>query len=115
MARNDYAEIKLHVTWHIKESAPVLEPKVEAIVYHYLPGKCINTPGVYIHKIGGIDTCALMFERAADDRDQRVTFVSRQWPLLRKSQEIVDCPSFPTLHVEMLAPECVSHSLRASI
>src|SRR5438093_2891410 len=56
MARNYYAEINLHLVWHTKASAPMLTPKVEAIVWHYLRGRCINTPGVYIHEIGGIET-----------------------------------------------------------
>jgi putative transposase len=56
MARNYYAEINLHVTWHTKESASQLEPKIEAIVHHFLRGKCINTSGVYIHEVGGIET-----------------------------------------------------------
>ena len=46
MSRNYYAEINLHITWHTKESAPLLIPKVEAIVHHYLRGRCIATPGV---------------------------------------------------------------------
>jgi hypothetical protein len=29
---------------------------VEAIVHHYLRGRCINTPGVYVHEVGGIET-----------------------------------------------------------
>ena len=53
MARNYYAEINLHIVWHTKGSAPLLVPKVEAIVHHYLRGRCINTTGVYIHEIGG--------------------------------------------------------------
>ena len=56
MARNFYAEINLHVTWHTKESRPLLTPEVEKIVHHYLRGRCINTPDVYIHEIGGIET-----------------------------------------------------------
>jgi REP-associated tyrosine transposase len=56
MARNYYAEINLHVTWHTKESQPLLIPNVEAVVHHYLRGRCINTPGVFIHEIGGIET-----------------------------------------------------------
>ena len=55
MARNYYSEINLHATWHTKESSPLLVPKVEAIVHHYLRGRCINTPGVFIHEIGGIE------------------------------------------------------------
>jgi REP element-mobilizing transposase RayT len=56
MARNYYAEINLHITWHVKSSAPLLVPKVEALVHHYLRGRCINTPGVFVHEIGGTET-----------------------------------------------------------
>jgi REP element-mobilizing transposase RayT len=56
MGRNFYAEINLHITWHTKDSAPLLVPQVEAVVHHYLRGRCMNTPGVYIHEIGGIET-----------------------------------------------------------
>jgi REP element-mobilizing transposase RayT len=56
MARNYYSEIHLHITWHTKESSPLLVPQVEAIAHHYLRGRCINTPGVFIHEIGGIET-----------------------------------------------------------
>ncbi len=56
MSRNYYSEINLHITWHTKESAPLLVPEVEATVRHYLRGRCINAPGVFIHEIGGIET-----------------------------------------------------------
>src|SRR5206468_7263460 len=56
MSRNYYAEINLHLTWHTKESSPLLVPKIESVVHHYLRGRCINTPGVFIHEIGGIET-----------------------------------------------------------
>jgi len=56
MSRNYYAEINLHITWHTKESTPLLVPKIETIVHQYLRGRCIETPGVYIHEIGGIET-----------------------------------------------------------
>src|SRR4029079_4983468 len=56
MARNYYAEINLHLPWHTKESARLLVPQVEAVVHHYLRGRCINTPGVYIHEVGGTET-----------------------------------------------------------
>jgi putative transposase len=56
VARNYYSEIHLHMVWHTKESLPLLVPKVEAITYHYLRGRCINTPGVFLHEIGGIET-----------------------------------------------------------
>jgi putative transposase len=56
MAHNFYSEINLHITWHTKESRPLLIPKVEALVHHYLRGKCINTPGVFVHAVGGVET-----------------------------------------------------------
>jgi putative transposase len=56
MSRNYYAEINLHIVWHTKESSALLVPKIEAIVHHYVKGRCINTPGVYCHEIGGIET-----------------------------------------------------------
>jgi REP-associated tyrosine transposase len=56
MSRAYYSEINLHVTWHTKESSPLLVSKVEAIVHHYLRGRCINTPGVFVHEVGGIET-----------------------------------------------------------
>jgi REP element-mobilizing transposase RayT len=56
MSRNFYSEINLHITWHTKQSSPLLTPPVEAVVHHYLRGRCINTPGVYIHEIGGTET-----------------------------------------------------------
>ena len=46
MARNSYAEINLHITWHTKGSSPRVTPQVEAIIHHYLRGRCINTPGI---------------------------------------------------------------------
>jgi REP-associated tyrosine transposase len=56
MSRNFYSEINLHITWHTKESSPLLLPQVEAVVHHYLRGRCINTPGVFVHEIGGTET-----------------------------------------------------------
>jgi putative transposase len=56
VSRNHYAEINLHLTWHTKESAELLVPDVERVVHHYLRGRCINTPGVFVHAVGGIET-----------------------------------------------------------
>src|ERR1700680_929735 len=56
MGGNFYSEINLHITWHTKESAPLLIPKIQAEVHHYLRGRCINTPGVFVHEVGGTET-----------------------------------------------------------
>jgi hypothetical protein len=39
MSANYYAEINLHITWHTKQSAPLLTPKIEAVVQHSVSGK----------------------------------------------------------------------------
>jgi len=56
MAHNYYSEINLHIVWHTKNSEPLLIPTGEAIVHHYLRGRCINTAGVYVHEAGGTET-----------------------------------------------------------
>ena len=55
MSRNYYSEIHLHFTWHTKNNAPLLVGTIETEVHHYLKGRCINTPGIFIHEIGGVD------------------------------------------------------------
>jgi putative transposase len=56
MAHNYYSEINLHVTWHIKDSLPLLTPTIEPLVYRYLKQRLVNEKGVFIHEIGGIET-----------------------------------------------------------
>lgn len=56
MSRNYYAEIYLHLVWHTRESLPLLTPDVEALARHGLRQKLIETPGVYVHEIGGTET-----------------------------------------------------------
>jgi putative transposase len=56
MARSYYSEIHLHLVWHTKLSLPLLTPQVEAATHHYLRGKLINTPGAFVHEVGGTET-----------------------------------------------------------
>src|SRR5436190_20330694 len=56
MSRNYCAEINLHMVWHTKQSFPMLTPDVETFTHHYLRGRLINTPGAFVHEIGGIET-----------------------------------------------------------
>src|SRR6516165_5275399 len=55
MSKNYYAEIHLHLTWHTKLSTPVLTGRVETLTHQFLRQKLINTPGAFIHEIGGTD------------------------------------------------------------
>lgn len=56
MSRNYYSEINLHLVWHTKNSLPLLKPEVETLAYRFLKKRMIDTPGAYIHEIGGIET-----------------------------------------------------------
>ena len=56
MPHNCYSEINLHVTWHAKNSLPLLTPTVEPLVHRYIQQRLIQEKGVYVHEIGGIET-----------------------------------------------------------
>lgn len=56
MARNYYSEINLHLTWHTKQSLPLLSPRVEPLAHRYVKQKAVNTDGVFLHAIGGTET-----------------------------------------------------------
>ncbi len=56
MPRNYYSEINLHVTWHTKDSLPLLTPTVEPLTHRYLRQRLIGEKGVFVHQIGGIET-----------------------------------------------------------
>lgn len=56
MSRNYYSEIHLHIVWHTKDSAPLLTPQVEPFVHRYLKQRLVNTPGAFVHEVGGTET-----------------------------------------------------------
>ena len=56
MGHNYYSEINLHLTWHTKESLPLLTQRVEPLAHRYVRQKIINTPGAFVHEIGGTET-----------------------------------------------------------
>ncbi len=56
MPHNYYSEINLHVTWHTKDSLPLLTPTVEPLVYRYLKQRLVHEKGVFVHEIGGTET-----------------------------------------------------------
>ncbi len=56
MSRNYYSEINLHIVWHTKNSSPLLTPTVELLAYRALRKRLVDTPGAYVHEIGGIET-----------------------------------------------------------
>jgi len=56
MSRNYYSEINLHIVWHTKDSLPLLTPDIEPLAHRFLKRRIIDTPGAFIHEIGGIET-----------------------------------------------------------
>jgi putative transposase len=56
MSRNYYSEINLHIIWHTKNSYPLLMPEIEALAHRSLKKRIVETPGAFVHEIGGIET-----------------------------------------------------------
>jgi putative transposase len=56
MSHNYYSEINLHIVWHTKNSSPLLTPTVEPIAHRCLKKRIIDTPGGFVHEIGGTET-----------------------------------------------------------
>ena len=56
MSRNYYSEINLHLTWHCKDSSPLLSAHVEPMAHRIIKERLIHTPGVFVHEIGGTET-----------------------------------------------------------
>ena len=56
MSRNYYSEINLHLVWHTKSSRPLLTPEIEPLAHRFLKKRIIETPGAFVHAIGGTDT-----------------------------------------------------------
>lgn len=56
MSRNYYSEINLHFVWHTKYSRPLLTPEIEALAHRFLKKRIVETPGAFVHEIGGIET-----------------------------------------------------------
>ena len=54
MSRRVYAEINLHITWHTKNSLPMITASVESRLYAFLKNKIIETPDTYFHAVGGV-------------------------------------------------------------
>lgn len=51
-----YSEINFYITWHTKNSLPMITPRIEDRLYHYLTHRILETPEVRLQAIGGIET-----------------------------------------------------------
>jgi putative transposase len=55
MPKNVYSEINLHMTWHTKNSDPVLTDSIENRLYHHLQHEILKTKNVFFHAVGGTE------------------------------------------------------------
>ena len=55
MARNIFSEIHLHITWHVKDSSPILRGKIEQHIHRYIHDKIAEAAGPIPHAVGGTD------------------------------------------------------------
>ena len=56
MSHNYYSEINLHLVWHTKNSLPLLTREVEPLAHRFLKKRIVDTPGAFVHEIGGTET-----------------------------------------------------------
>jgi putative transposase len=56
MSATVYSEINFHITWHTKNSFPMITEKIEDRLFQYLTHKIIEKPGAYLHALGGTET-----------------------------------------------------------
>jgi putative transposase len=56
MSGHAFHQIYLHIVWHTKDEMNVLTPDLEKKVYAYIRNRCLQSPGVYLHDIGGTET-----------------------------------------------------------
>lgn len=55
MPRNVYWELFYHLIWRTRDSASMLDARVEPFVHKYLIHRALQTSGVIVHAVGGIE------------------------------------------------------------
>ncbi len=56
MTRHVYSEINLHITWHTKNSLPLIREAIEGPLHQFIKDRVIKTDGAIFRAIGGIET-----------------------------------------------------------
>ncbi|HVS80296.1 MAG TPA: IS200/IS605 family transposase [Pyrinomonadaceae bacterium] len=56
MSNRAYSEINLHITWHVKESLPIITETIEPRLHKYLTHYALQAKGVIVHAINGTET-----------------------------------------------------------
>ena len=55
MSSHAFSQIYLHITFHTKDNRPVIGGEVESRLYDYLRTRALESPGVEVHAVGGIE------------------------------------------------------------
>ena len=55
MSLRSYSEINLHIVWHVKRNAAVLNGAIEAHFRDFISGRITTGPQSILHAIGGTD------------------------------------------------------------
>ncbi len=56
MSRRAYSEINLHLTWHVKESLPIINETFEEGLHRHLRSYALKEKDVIVHEVGGTET-----------------------------------------------------------
>jgi putative transposase len=56
MSRRAYSEINLHLTWHVKESLPIIDEAFEERLHRHLRSYALKEKDVIVHEVGGTET-----------------------------------------------------------
>ncbi len=55
MSSHAFSQIYLHVTFHTKDNRAMIRGEIESRLHDYLRTRALESPGVEVHAIGGID------------------------------------------------------------
>ena len=56
MSNNVYAEINLHIIWHVKQSLPLISKEIETRLHQFIRSYALKTEGLIFHEVGGTET-----------------------------------------------------------
>lgn len=56
MSLRAYSEINLHMTWHVKQSLPLINETFEEGLHRHLRSYALKEKNVIVHEVGGTET-----------------------------------------------------------
>ena len=68
MSRHIYSEINLHITWHVKQSLPIISPEIEPRLHKYIRSYALQSKGVIFHAARAVGASSNYLASAARKR-----------------------------------------------